>query len=101
MVHAGSRNACALSPRDDCAKHVSPRVTDVRIVRTIVSNCHYTSHLRALASSLRMNLHVVFCTARTNYQRALITHIVVHEVFVGLYGSTSTSILNFTDVEWY
>jgi len=101
VVHAGSRSACALSPRDDCATHVNPRVTDVRIVRTIVSNCHYGSHLKALAPSLRMNLHVVFCAARTNYQRALIAHIVAHEVFVGLYGTTSIFMLDFTDVEWY
>lgn len=101
VVHARSRSACAFSPRDNCATHVSPRVTDVRIVRTIVSNCHYGSHLSALATSLRMNLHVVFCTARTNYQRALIAHIVVYEVFVGLYGTTSTSMPDFTGAEWY
>jgi len=99
--HAGSRSACALSLRDDRATYVSPRVTDVRIVWTIVSNCHYSSHLRALAPSFRMNLHVVFCAARTNYQRALIAHIVVHEVFVGLYSTTSISMLDFTAAKWY
>jgi len=81
-MRARSRGARAIdfAARRVRRAHFSSRVTDARIVRTIVSNRHY-SRLRAAATSPRMAFMRGFpLRARTNNQRALIAHAAVQGV---------------------